>query len=102
MDRNQKPLKGTEVELCYRCSVVCRERDEAHVRALLLQAVNSGKMQLRSLSSTDLKNTERVEVEADLVTQERDDAFLEQIVSRLSLDAGVSAVSWSIIEETYS
>ena len=59
-------------------------------------------MQLRSLSSTDLKNTERVEVEADLVTQERDDAFLEQIVSRLSLDAGVSAVSWSIIEETYS
>lgn len=99
---NQKPLKGTEVELCYRCSVVCRERDEAHVRALLLQAVNSGKMQLRSLSSTDLENTERVEVEADLVTQERDDAFLEQIVSRLSLDAGVSAVSWSIIEETYS
>lgn len=99
---NQQPLKGTELELCYRCSVVCREISESHVRALLLQAVSTtGAMKLRSLHSEDLETPDRVEVEADLVTQERDDAFLEQIVTRLSLEPGVSAVSWRIIEEEY-
>lgn len=99
---NQQPLKGTEVKLCYRCSVVCRSQDEAHVRALLLQVVNNGTMDLRSLHSEDLEEkTDCVEVEADLVTQDRNDAFLEQTISRLSLEPGVSAVSWRIIEEEY-
>lgn len=98
---NQQPLKGTELEFCYRCSVVCRSKDEAHVRALLLQAVSNGPMKLRSLHSEDLEIPDKVEVEADLVTQDRFDALLEQIVSRLSLEKGVSAVSWRIIEEEY-
>ncbi|MBF2002063.1 MAG: MgtC/SapB family protein [Synechococcales cyanobacterium C42_A2020_086] len=99
---NQQPLKGTEVELCYRCSVICSSKHEAHIRALLLQAVNPSRMRLRALHSEDLESTpDKVEVEADLVTQERDDAFLETIVSRLSLETGVSAVSWQIIEEEY-
>ncbi len=34
-----------------------------------------------------------MEVEADLVRQDRNDAFLEQIVSRLSLKPEVSAVT---------
>jgi putative Mg2+ transporter-C (MgtC) family protein len=99
---NQQPLKGTDVELCYRCSVVCRDNHEAHIRALLLQAVTSSKMKLQALHSEDITDTpNKVEVEADLVTQQRDDAFLETIVSRLSLEPGVSAVSWRIIEEEY-
>jgi putative Mg2+ transporter-C (MgtC) family protein len=99
---NQEPLKGTEIELCYRCSVVCRGQDEAHVRALLLQIVgtNSG-IRLRSLNSEDLETPDKVEVEADLLTQERNDAFLEQIISRLSLEPGVTAVSWRVIEQEY-
>ncbi len=99
---NQQPLKGTELELCYRCDVVCRAQDETHVRALLLQAVSGGKLQLRSLYSEDLEDTpDRVSVEAELVTQERNDAFLEQIVSRLSLEPGVIASRWRIIEQEF-
>lgn len=99
---NQQPLRGTELELCYRCDVVCRTQDEAHVRALLLQTVSSGKLQLRSLYSEDLEDTpDRVSVEAELVTQERNDLFLEQIVSRLSLEPGVIAIRWRIIEQEF-
>ncbi len=99
---NQQPLKGTELELCYRCLVVCHSQDEAHIRALLLQMVSNDKMRLRSLHSEDLEETaDKVEVEADLVTQDRNDAFLEQIISRLSLEPGVTAVSWKIIEQEY-
>jgi putative Mg2+ transporter-C (MgtC) family protein len=82
--------------------VVCRAKDEAHVRALLLQTVAGGKLQLRSLYSQDLENTpDRVSVEAELVTQEQNDAFLEQIVSRLSLEPGVIAVRWRITEQEF-
>lgn len=99
---NQQPLNGTELELCYRCEVVCRAQDEAHIRALLLQAVVGGKLQLRSLYSEDLEEMpDRVSVEADLVTQERNDAFLEQMVSRLSLEPGVLAIRWRIIEQEF-
>jgi len=98
---NQQPLKGTELEFCYRCSVVCRSQDEAHVRALLLQSLSTSAMRLRSLQSQDLETSAQVEVEADLVTQDRKDALLEQVVSRLSLESGVSAVRWRIIEQEY-
>ncbi|PMB25938.1 magnesium transporter [Fischerella thermalis CCMEE 5198] len=66
-----------------------------------MTTVNSGGLRLRPLHSEDLETPDRVEVEADLVTQERNDTFLEQVVSRLSLEPGVSAVSWRIIEEEY-
>jgi len=31
---NQQPLKGTELELCYRVEVICRSKHEVRVRAL--------------------------------------------------------------------
>jgi putative Mg2+ transporter-C (MgtC) family protein len=96
---NQESLEGTELELVYQCSVVCRNKKQARIRALLLQALNSGNMQLRSLRSEDLENPNNVGVKANFVTQERDDAFLEQMVSRLSLESGVMSVSWRTLEE---
>jgi putative Mg2+ transporter-C (MgtC) family protein len=64
--------------------------------------VGGGKLRLRSLYSEDLEDTpDRVSVEAELVTQERNDAFLEQIVSRLSLEPGVIAIRWRIIEQEF-
>ncbi len=99
---NQQPLQGTELELCYECSLVCREQDEAHVRALLLQALGASQMRLRSLRSEDMEDrNDFVEVEAELVTQHRDDPLLEQIVSRLSLEPGVTAARWRIIEQEF-
>jgi putative Mg2+ transporter-C (MgtC) family protein len=99
---NQQPLKGTELELCYQCSLLCHSKDEAHVRALLLQSLSTSVMRLRSLRSEDLEDQDdRVEVEAEMVTQTRDDQLLEQIVSRLSLEPAVTAASWRIIEQEF-
>jgi putative Mg2+ transporter-C (MgtC) family protein len=98
---NKNSLKSSEVEICYRLSVICLEKHEAYVRALLLQTINNGTMQLKSLSSNDLGVVNRIELDADLLSLNRDEAFLDQVVSRLSLDAKVSAVSWSIIDDIY-
>jgi len=83
---NRQPLQNTEVETRYVCSVVCRAEDEAPVRTLLLYGVNNSAMTLQALDS----------VQASLIITDRDDALLEQVVSRLSLELSVTAVSWKI------
>jgi putative Mg2+ transporter-C (MgtC) family protein len=99
---NQQSLKGTELTLCYNCSVTCQGKHESHIRALLLQMVNNNSaMKLRSLHSEDIVDSLEKLIQAELLTQDRNDAFLEQIVSHLSLESKVSAVSWKIIEEIY-
>jgi putative Mg2+ transporter-C (MgtC) family protein len=94
---NRQPLQNTEVETHYTCSIVCRGEDEAHVRTLLLYGVNEAAMTLQALDSEDLNGVNKVRVEASLMMADRNDALLEQVISRLSLEPGVSAVSWKAV-----
>ncbi|BAQ66757.1 MgtC/SapB family protein [Geminocystis sp. NIES-3709] len=99
---NEQSLQGTERQLAYQFSLVCQRKQEIHVRALLLQSVSSSNITLRALHSEDYHNTpDKVNVEAEMLTQSRDDQLLEQIASRLSLQKGVISVSWRIIEEEF-
>ncbi|RAQ42240.1 hypothetical protein B9S53_12970 [Arthrospira sp. O9.13F] len=100
---NQQPTEGTELEFNYLCSLVCRGNEEANVRILLLDALGQmKKIKLRSLRSQDLDDFNHlVEVEAEMIAQNRDDNLLEQIISRLSLDPSIKSVSWRILEQDY-
>jgi putative Mg2+ transporter-C (MgtC) family protein len=91
--------EATELECAYRFRVVCREADEAQVRALLLQTISKGPLIFQGLRSEDLNETDKVEVVADLVTMGRNDKILEDVVARLSLEPGVSGVSWYFVEQ---
>jgi len=51
---------------------------------------------LHALRSADLDSGARVEVCATLVSPERQNAMLENIVQRLSVESGISAVSWEL------
>jgi putative Mg2+ transporter-C (MgtC) family protein len=89
----------SEVQTLYRFRVVCRSDDEAHIRASVAQALSGGQFVLTALRSEDLDSgTGRVEVIAELQRLGRDDIGLESAVSRLSLEPGVSAVTWSVVE----
>jgi putative Mg2+ transporter-C (MgtC) family protein len=89
---------STEVETAYRLDVSCREDQEAHVRALLLQSLSGGGFTLQSLHSEDLAAPGRVRVSAELIAAGRVDSQLEQAVNRLSLEPGVTAVRWQAAE----
>lgn len=93
---NRQPLIATEVDHHYEVQVVCRAEQEAHVRALLLQGVSRSELRLRRLNSEDLPDGHRVHVFADMVSPDRSDAVLEQIVGRLSLEASVSRAEWRV------
>ena len=46
-----------------------------------------------------LEHTEKVEIQAVLMSTGQQNSLLEQIVSRLSLEPSVSGVSWTILAE---
>jgi putative Mg2+ transporter-C (MgtC) family protein len=93
---NRQPLDTSELETRYVVRVVCRAVEEAHIRALILQGVGSGDLHLRELDSTNIEDTDRVEVLATLSTPKRTDGALEQIVGRLSLEPSVTAARWRV------
>ncbi|MFN3686391.1 MgtC/SapB family protein [Salinarimonas sp.] len=95
---NTSLVPPDEIELRYRVKIRARASDEAHVRALLLQGVAGTALHLERLESRDVDDGTRVEVIAGLRSQTKGSAVLETLVGRLSLESGVSAASWSVVE----
>jgi putative Mg2+ transporter-C (MgtC) family protein len=92
-------ISSQEQEVTYGFELICRPDDEAHMRALLLQAMSRSSLTLNSLRSEDIEGTHKMKVTARITGLGRQDNSLEQLVVRLSLEAGVSSVSWAVHAE---
>ena len=79
---------------------VCRTSDEGQIRALLLQNIAPTPLLLYALHSEDEEGTNRVRVKAHVKSMGRKDNLLEQIVTRLSLEPGVTTIRWEIVSAT--
>ena len=88
---------NTEVEITYLLRMTAKSEQEAQMRALLIQSLATQPLFLKSLKSDDVEHTDKVEIHANLASTGRQNSLLEQIVSRLSLESGVSGVSWEIV-----
>ncbi|MFM0527184.1 MgtC/SapB family protein [Paraburkholderia strydomiana] len=96
---NTAPVSAADLVRQYTLTVVCREADEIHVRAVLSNAMSSAPLSFQSLTSRDYDDTpQRIEVTATLKLHPKDQSRLELIASRLSMEKGVSSVSWSGLE----
>ena len=93
---NRQPLASAELPSRYVVNVVVRGDNEAHVRALLLQGLGAGAIRLHRLDSSNIEDSDRVEVLAELSADRRSDSILEQIVGRLSLEPSVTAARWRV------
>ena len=91
---NRQPFGAVEVETHYSVELRCRGQEEAHIRALLLQAAASAGLGLRRLTSENLEDSPQVTVSALLVSASRNDSALEQIIGRMSLEPYVTAAHW--------
>jgi putative Mg2+ transporter-C (MgtC) family protein len=91
-----KQSVDSEQEVAYGFELVCRPEDEAHMRALLLQAMSRSALALNSLRSEDIEGANKLKVTARITGVGRQHEALEQLVVRLSLEAGVSSVSWAV------
>jgi putative Mg2+ transporter-C (MgtC) family protein len=87
---------GTEQEVTYVCELVCRGEDEAHIRPLLVHTTAQNPLTLIGLKSEDIEGTAKLKVVAHVRALGRQNQALEQLIARLSLEPGVSSVSWSM------
>lgn len=95
---NSIPINsGTEIEQRYSIRVVCQADREAFVRALLLHGTHDSALRLVRLDSHHLADSDRVEVVAELMANERADDVIERVAGRLSLEPTVHGASWRII-----
>ena len=93
---NTRLLASSDAETQYTVEIACKGADEAQMRSVLLNALSQAGLGLRRLDSEDIADTSKVTVTAQAVAAKRNDAALEQIVGRLSLDPTVTGVTWQI------
>ena len=94
---NRQNIDQGEREIHYQVKIVCKEDVESHIRYLVLQAASRTKLVLQSIQSVDMNGgSQKVEILADLDCGSKQDQALEQVVSRLSLERGVTVAAWKI------
>lgn len=94
----QEVLPASEVEQRYGVAIVCRAEDEIQVRSLMLHSLDGASLRLQSLHSEDQANPAKLEVRAELLGNDGATAQLERLVSRISLEKGVSSVRWQVFD----
>lgn len=92
----RQPTTPSVEQTLYLFKVTCAIADEGRLRSLLLHVVQPLPLALRALQRENL-DTSKVEVRAVLLSAGRMDSTLQQAVGRLSLESGVSAVSWEVV-----
>lgn len=99
IDRQPTGPENVSADVLYLLRVVCRSEGENHARALLLQMTQTLPLMLQSLHSEDLDATGKVEVRANFHSNGRQDAMLESVVGRMSLEPEITAVSWQVANQ---
>jgi putative Mg2+ transporter-C (MgtC) family protein len=97
---HRNPAQAQEAEISYRFLAECRANDESHIRTLLLQNLSQSRLLMLALESQDLPDRPIVRIAAQLKSDGRRDAELEQIVSRLSLESSVTTIRWEVLRES--
>jgi putative Mg2+ transporter-C (MgtC) family protein len=87
---------GEEQDVVYGFELICRPEDEAQMRSLMLHGISGTALALIALRSEDIEGTDKMKVTARIRGLGRQHQALEQLVARLSLERGVSSVSWAV------
>ncbi len=88
-----------DVETSYQMRVVCREAHEGVVRTILLRHVNSSqKMSIQRISTQEAERDDHATVVADIFSVERNDRAMQDLMSRINIEPGVSSVSWEKLQ----
>ncbi|MBB3260618.1 putative Mg2+ transporter-C (MgtC) family protein [Paraburkholderia bannensis] len=100
---NQSPISNADLVRVYELTVVCREEDEIHIRTVLSNSMYSTPLSFQSLTSEDLAgDPQRLRVTATVRLHPKYQPKLELMASRLSMEKGVSSVSWTAAETEVS
>jgi putative Mg2+ transporter-C (MgtC) family protein len=84
-----------EIDTVYRVRVICPLDQEGIVRTIFMRHVNSHPhMSIQGLSIQEAETKDRVAVVAEVFSIERNDKFMNELVSRISVEPSINSVSW--------
>ena len=89
--------ESAEHAVQYSIQLICRGRQEGRVRTLLIQLLTVSPLTLQEVESVVGQDEKNTVIKAILSTAERNDAQVEQITSRLSLERDVVGISWQAL-----
>ena len=93
---NAAPVANADLVREYLLSVICREEDEIHFRTAISNSMYATPLSFQRLTSEDLLDAPgRLLVTATLKLHPKDQPKLELMASRVSMEKGVSSVSWT-------
>jgi len=86
---------AVEVETVYRMRAVCQTQEAGLVRNVFMRHINSHpSMNVQGLAMQDTEQAGVCAVVAEIVSHERNDKYLNEMVQRLGIEPCVTAVSW--------
>ncbi len=89
--------KATEVETIYRVRVVCEQRQEAVVRAIVTRHIGSHPgLILQGIATQDADHPNLGVVTVDVFSASRNDRAMEDLTSRIDVEPGVTEVRWQL------
>jgi putative Mg2+ transporter-C (MgtC) family protein len=84
-----------DAETQYRLKVDCPRKEAGLVRTILLRHVNAhAAMTVQGFETHDADHADRSTVVVNIYSTRRNERALEEIVTRINIEPGVSAVSW--------
>ena len=90
--------QAVDVETNYQMRITWAERHEGVVRTILMRHVNSHpRMTIQGISTQESEKEGHAIVVAEIFSMERNDRALEEVMSRLNIEPGVTAVRWERI-----
>lgn len=84
-----------EVETLYRMRVLCNSPDAQAIRAIFMRHVNAQPaMTVQGISTQDTEQPDKEAVVVEIFSTERNDRYMNDLVSRISIEPSVTGVSW--------
>jgi putative Mg2+ transporter-C (MgtC) family protein len=87
-------------ETLYSIHLTCQESVETHMRSLLMATISQSKVSLQAIHSVDDPTANQVRLSADVTTLGRQSNEVESIALRLSIEPGVSSLTWALAHES--
>lgn len=94
----QSLVPAAEAIQHYKVQIICLAQDEVQVRSLMLHSLGNSGLRLQSLHSEDLVPPSKMEVNAEVTGSPQLTDQLETLVSRISLEKGISSVRWQLCD----
>lgn len=83
----------------YLLKLVTMKEKELTLRTMIIQNLNDQNMSLDKMDATVTEEGRKVEIVAEIVSDKRDSESIENLVSRFSIEPGVTYVGYSIVKD---